>query len=967
MRSSIGLLIVSMLFLWQGAQAQNVCSHSVYRGRLTKDPVTINMVANFNGKKPLCEYTGRISLSNDDDKNVLLFTWNFNVEDKNKVEATILPFKFSCQANPGLANDALINNSIKSGYKFKDNLGQSPWYAVKIKKEAITEITTFEITVPIVFESLREGDLTPKLRSINDKSGALSVKIEGKEFKVRVTLEPPAKPKKKDKDKDKDKDEEADANNDQGGGVQPLSAEELAEQEKNDKAKKKGEWRKVLDEEWKPLAKKWNDQKLNSKEINKYKADAAYLAIQIKDPDATSQQAAIVVSKAGTEKGKLDTKKNNNRELINQINAFIKKADSFHGFRFNNPINVAQQHKTAIESENDKLEPIIKILFDVERDPRVAKMRNAAITRIKKAYTDKFENLDKQIIDIKNEVANLKDDVLATTRDLSNEKKISENTKSDLRTSFEDLTKEYEAKKEEFRVQEKEYEESREGEVNQGLGVQVHIEGIRDKRDRIRKNLSDDEVINIELENIGNEVEDWIKLESSTWEKWGSKVLIAVFFFLLIAIPGFIYLKKRVKTNKEKSKVKFVYEEAQPTTSTASTSTATPTQTMATDEAVPGASQADDVEIEMDMEIIEEDASGAAQPAAALLANDKDFITLPLNDIWEDSAVAEVKIHRQACLEMYYFSEESLLMKPAPEVGGFLLGSHQEREDGQYRIFVEEFLKSENVEYQNNYELSFGAQSQIELDNARFDAHGNERIGLVGWFHTHPGHTPFLSHTDIKMHTGMFPFNYQVAIVLDPNTINFDTGIFTRKRNKQLNNKDGLKEYFKWEAIKNSAIKIGGTNPATATATAATQEEDPLVKNYFLIEGQLDDGSRRRLGYSRKFILKLRQLVDVGVADKYFALKQHEFGNGEILLDDIEEVESAGRIMPEQSTVGALKIATEFDGDDFVDLRIPANHQVAVIYDQQKEVLTIQLEGATAYDAQETPLTEMIRWTRSKF
>ncbi|MBK9013914.1 MAG: hypothetical protein IPM82_07420 [Saprospiraceae bacterium] len=73
---------------------------------------------------------------------------------------------------------------------------------------------------------------------------------------------------------------------------------------------------------------------------------------------------------------------------------------------------------------------------------------------------------------------------------------------------------------------------------------------------------------------------------------------------------------------------------------------------------------------------------------------------------------------------------------------------------------------------------------------------------LLGWFHTHPGHTPYLSDIDLKKtHELFYTRPFQVAIVLDTLTENFDTGIFSRKKSGQVNNKADFKHWVAWKTI----------------------------------------------------------------------------------------------------------------------------------------------------------------------
>jgi proteasome lid subunit RPN8/RPN11 len=49
-----------------------------------------------------------------------------------------------------------------------------------------------------------------------------------------------------------------------------------------------------------------------------------------------------------------------------------------------------------------------------------------------------------------------------------------------------------------------------------------------------------------------------------------------------------------------------------------------------------------------------------------------------------------------------------------------------------------------------------------DLDNVGFD------YVVVGWYHSHPGHTCFLSKTDMRTQKAMFSQSFHCAIVIDP-------------------------------------------------------------------------------------------------------------------------------------------------------------------------------------------------------
>jgi proteasome lid subunit RPN8/RPN11 len=125
------------------------------------------------------------------------------------------------------------------------------------------------------------------------------------------------------------------------------------------------------------------------------------------------------------------------------------------------------------------------------------------------------------------------------------------------------------------------------------------------------------------------------------------------------------------------------------------------------------------------------------------------------------SEKAELKIRLQA-------------MKEAPrrlEVMGFLLGEVSSWKGMTYTVVRDvgtTGLRSSSSKVRFDPE----AMPKLfhELDGSGFD------YILVGWYHSHPGHTCFLSRTDLDTQRAMFNEPYHAALVIDP--INRDIKIF---------------------------------------------------------------------------------------------------------------------------------------------------------------------------------------------
>lgn len=119
-----------------------------------------------------------------------------------------------------------------------------------------------------------------------------------------------------------------------------------------------------------------------------------------------------------------------------------------------------------------------------------------------------------------------------------------------------------------------------------------------------------------------------------------------------------------------------------------------------------------------------------------------------------------------------YLSEEAEskirghALKEAPrrlEVLGFLLGEVSTWKGSSYincRDVVTTKLRSSPSKVRFNPEAF--PSLFLQLDDSGFD------YILVGWYHSHPGHTCFLSRTDLDTQRSMFDQPFHTALVIDP-------------------------------------------------------------------------------------------------------------------------------------------------------------------------------------------------------
>lgn len=105
------------------------------------------------------------------------------------------------------------------------------------------------------------------------------------------------------------------------------------------------------------------------------------------------------------------------------------------------------------------------------------------------------------------------------------------------------------------------------------------------------------------------------------------------------------------------------------------------------------------------------------------------------------------------------------------EVMGFLLGEVSTWKGKTYTV-VRDVVTTELKSSSSKVRFDPEAFPKLfhELDDSGFD------YILVGWYHSHPGHSCFLSRTDLETQRAMFDQPYHSALVIDP--INYDVKVF---------------------------------------------------------------------------------------------------------------------------------------------------------------------------------------------
>ena len=99
------------------------------------------------------------------------------------------------------------------------------------------------------------------------------------------------------------------------------------------------------------------------------------------------------------------------------------------------------------------------------------------------------------------------------------------------------------------------------------------------------------------------------------------------------------------------------------------------------------------------------------------------------------------------------------------EVGGMLVGHHLQTPEGRSYIIVEAAMPAYHVRHSSAH-LTFTTATLNDLLNRLGEQHPDQQI--VGWYHTHPGLSIFMSSMDVWLHRHFFSEPWHVALVIDP-------------------------------------------------------------------------------------------------------------------------------------------------------------------------------------------------------
>lgn len=125
------------------------------------------------------------------------------------------------------------------------------------------------------------------------------------------------------------------------------------------------------------------------------------------------------------------------------------------------------------------------------------------------------------------------------------------------------------------------------------------------------------------------------------------------------------------------------------------------------------------------------------------------------------------------------------------ELGGILLGYRGTHEDGAPYVVINDSLRARHYKATRG-SFTFTHETWADLNQRRASLPDSTEI--VGWYHTHPGWSVFLSDLDVFICDHFFSNPDDVALVIDPTS--GDTGLFVRRGAPAKRPPQRLSHYF---------------------------------------------------------------------------------------------------------------------------------------------------------------------------
>ena len=179
------------------------------------------------------------------------------------------------------------------------------------------------------------------------------------------------------------------------------------------------------------------------------------------------------------------------------------------------------------------------------------------------------------------------------------------------------------------------------------------------------------------------------------------------------------------------------------------------------------------------------------------------YLQVDAVDFTYESAVRRMYIKNQCIIDIYNMYAEDLRNPQSPkEDGCMVLGRWvHDTENNEYYVSLEQIVMPGDDAVFEEYALNFGGKIKLKVleELRRLRRETNLQYDLTCWVHSHPGLGVFFSNSDTSVQDQLkhpqHPL-FLTAIVVDILTPMQDTGIFTYRRDMNINSKSELKKMY---------------------------------------------------------------------------------------------------------------------------------------------------------------------------
>lgn len=230
------------------------------------------------------------------------------------------------------------------------------------------------------------------------------------------------------------------------------------------------------------------------------------------------------------------------------------------------------------------------------------------------------------------------------------------------------------------------------------------------------------------------------------------------------------------------------------------------------------------------------------------------YLQVDAVDFCYESAVRRMYIKNTCIIDIYNMYAEDLRAAEHPKENGcMVLGRWvHDDESKEYYVSLEQIVLPGDDAVFDEYELNFGGKIKLRvLEQLRkLRRETNFQYDLTCWVHSHPGLSVFFSNSDVSVQEQLkhpqHP-NFLTALVVDILTPTQEVGIFTYRRDANINSKNdlkkmySLKEWYAW-AVQSLQAKpevkaapeapLAEKTPAQAVQ-APTMAEEPVADETF--------------------------------------------------------------------------------------------------------------------------------------